>query len=307
LYKFNWLSLAVFACTLALTACGGGDDRGSSGLNLSAAVTTLAGDGTVGWVDDPIGTNARFNFPCGIATDGANLYVADANNHSIRKIVIASGAVTSLAGGGTSGWVDDPVGINARFNFPFGFAIDGVNLYVADTDNHRIRKIVIAGGAVTTLAGDGTLGWVDDPVGANARFNFPVGMATDGVNLYVADSSNNRIRKIVIASGAVTTLAGGGTSGWVDDPVGTNARFDFPTGIATDGVNLYVADRSNHRIRKIVIASGAVTTLVGGGTLGWVDDPVGTNARFYSPYDITTDGANLYVADANNDRIRKID
>jgi len=130
-----------------------------------------------------------------------------------------------------------------------------------------------------------------------------VGITTDGTNLYVADTSNHRIRKIVIDNGTVTTLAGS-SSGNID-ATGTSASFSYPTGITTDGTNLYVSDQSNQWIRKIVISTGVVTTLAGS---SWgFKDSTGTSASFISPWGITTDGTNLYVADDGNHRIRKIE
>ncbi|GHV80811.1 hypothetical protein AGMMS49944_26020 [Spirochaetia bacterium] len=286
-------ALATQATAVTVVASGG-----------SRVVSTLAGGSAYGNADGT-GTAARFDYPSGITTDGSgNLYVADYRNHSIRKIVIASGVVTTIAGSGTAGSADG-MGTAAQFNYPYDITTDGSgNLYVADNGNHRIRKIVIASGAVTTLAGS-TQGYADG-TGTAAQFNAPDGITTDGSRyLYVADSGNHRIRKIVIASGAVTTLAGSGTQGYADG-TGTAARFWSPTGITTDGSeNLYVADYGNHRIRKIVIASGAVTTLAGS-IYGYADG-MGTAAWFRNPDGITTDGGgNLYVADSVNNRIRKI-
>ena len=135
----------------------------------------------------------------------------------------------------------DGTGNTARFQFPYDMTTDGVNLYVADAQNHTIRQIAMATGAVTTLAGNGTIGDADG-TSTGARFSSPTGITTDGTNLYIADTGNNKIRQIVIASGVVTTLAGPGpgttTSGNVD-ATGTAARFNRPIGITTDGTNLY--------------------------------------------------------------------
>jgi NHL repeat len=265
-------------------------------LSLSAAVTTLAGDAQGN--ADGTGTAATFDSPSGVTTDGTNLYVADKNNHRIRKIVIATGAVTTLAGNGSGN--ADGTGTAATFNSPYGITTDGTNLYVTDQGNHRIRKIVIATGAVTTLAGNGSGN--ADGTGTAATFNFPHGITTDGTNLYIADESNYRIRKIVIATRVVTTLAGDGQGS--ADGTGTAATFRFPSDLTSDGTNLYVADRANHRIRKIVMTTGAVTTLAGN-ALGSTNG-TGTAATFNYPTGLTTDGANLYIADQGNHRIRKI-
>jgi hypothetical protein len=259
-----------------------------SALSLGAIVSTLAGSTTGGHADGT-GAAASFNLPYGITTDGTNLYVSDFNNNEIRRIVIASGVVTTLAG--------------SSFNAPGGITTDGANLYVSDTNNNEIRKIVIASGVVTTLAGSTTPGHADG-TGAAATFTGPIGITTDGTNLYVSDTSNNEIRKIVIASGVVTTLAGSTTPGHADG-TGAAASFNAPGGITTDGTNLYVSDSTNNEIRKIVIASGVVTTPAGSTTGGHADG-TGAAASFTGPGAIMTDGTNLYVADTFNNEIRNI-
>jgi len=175
--------------------------------------------------------------------------VSDLGNFTIRKIVISTGAVTTLAGTvGTSGSTD-ATGTSAKFNNARMLTTDGTNLFVAG-DDHTIRKIVISSGVVTTLAGTVSDPGSTDATGTSAKFNKPRGITTDGTNLYVTGFSNNRIRKIVISSGVVTTLAGSGSPGSVD-ATGTSAKFWNPTGITTDGTNLYVTDFSSHTIRKI--------------------------------------------------------
>ena len=167
-------------------------------------------------------------------------------NHRIRKIT-TSGVVSTLAGSGTSGYADG-TGTSAQFNYPSGVAVDGAgNVYVADRYNHRIRKITTSG-VVSTLAGS-TSGYTDG-TGTSAKFYYPSGVAVDGAgNVYVADLSNHRIRKIT-ASGVVSTLAGSGTSGYTDG-TGTSAKFTYPTGVAVDGAgNVYVADYNNHAHSK---------------------------------------------------------
>jgi hypothetical protein len=161
---------------------------------------------------------------------------------------------------------------------------------------------VIDNGTVTTLAGSSS--GSTDATGTSASFKNPRGITTDGTNLYVADSGNYRIRKIVIDNGTVTTLAGS-SSGFVDNATGTSASFKKPRGITTDGTNLYVVG-DNHRIRKIVIDNGTVTTLAGSSS-GFGDNATGTSASFNNPNGITTDGTNLYVTDWDNHRIRKIE
>jgi len=268
----------------------------------TGAVTTVAGTGSSGSANGT-GTSASFNGPSGITTDGTNLYLADFNNHLIRKIVISTGAVTTVAGTGSSGSANG-TGTSASFNLPYGITTDGTNLYVVDTSNHLIRKIVISTGAVTTVAGTGSSGSANG-TGTSASFYYPGGITTDGTNLYVGDGNNHLIRKIVISTGAVTTVAGTGSSGSANG-TGTSASFNNPVGITTDGTNLYVEDYNNHLIRKIVISTGAVTTVAGTGSSGSANG-TGTSASFNGPTGITTDGTNLYLADSNNHLIRKIE
>ena len=283
----------------------GGSVQGTS-LNLTstnAVVTTFAGSTTSGSTN-ATGTSARFYYPEGMTTDGTNLFVADNFNHTIRKIVISTGVVTTIAGSTTSGSTDG-TGTSARFNYPTGITTDGTNLFVVDQYNHTIRKIVISTGVVTTLAGSTTSGSTDG-TGTSARFYYPTGITTDGTNLFVADTSNHTIRKIVISTGVVTTIAGSAGSSGSTNATGTSARFYYPTGITTDGTNLFVADTSNHTIRKIVISTGVVTTIAGTAGSSGSTDGTGTSARFYVSYGITTDGTNLFVADSWNHTIRKI-
>jgi hypothetical protein len=280
-----------------------GGSRQGVELCLSTVVTTLAGTGSSGSANGT-GTSASFYAPSGITTDGTNLYVVDYGNHLIRQIVISTGVVTTLAGTGSSGSADNSTGTSASFYYPTGITTDGTNLYVADYYNHLIRKIVISTGVVTTLAGTGSSGSADNSTGTSAGFNQPYGITTDGTNLYVADYGNHLIRKIVISTGVVTTLAGTGSSGSANG-TGTSASFYKPAGITTDGTNLYVADRYNYLIRKIVISTGVVTTVAGTGSSGSANG-TGTSASFDKPYGVTTDGTNLYVADYYNYLIRKI-
>ncbi|MEZ0184747.1 NHL repeat-containing protein, partial [Flavobacterium oncorhynchi] len=261
-------------------------------------VTTLAGS-TSGDADGT-GTAARFYNPAGIAVDASgNVYVADQSNHKIRKITPA-GTVTTLAGS-TEGFADGTA-TTAQFSNPSGVVVDALgNLYVAEQSNHKIRKIT-PGGEVTTLAGS-TRGF-EDGIGTQAKFNLPVGVAADASgNVYVADALNNRICKIT-QSGEVTTLAGG-TSGFADG-AGSAAKFIWPNGVAVDALgNIYVADRGNHKIRKIT-PSGEVTTLAGSGAQGFADG-TGTGAQFSIPSGVAVDAlGNVYVTDMTNFKIRKI-
>ncbi|MBM3854099.1 MAG: hypothetical protein FJ399_13250, partial [Verrucomicrobia bacterium] len=222
------------------------------------AVTTVAGTAGSFGTTDATGATARFNGPIGLVAVGANLYVADTGNSSIRQVVIATGVVTTFAGStsGATGTLDG-TGTAARFDHAGGIAADALNLYVADTNNHAVRKIVISSGVVTTIAGTaGTAGQADG-TGTAATFRFPGGVGVDGsgTNLYVADSNNHAIRRVVISTAAVTTV--GGSAGLIGttDGVGSAARFQGPYGITVDsGGSLYVADVNNQTIRRATVA-----------------------------------------------------
>ena len=286
-------------------------------ITSGGVVTTLAGSAGDAGSADGTGSAARFNNPEGVAVDSAgNLYVGDTGNHTIRKTT-SGGVVSTLAGSAGAPGSADGTGSAARFNFPSGVAVDSAgNVYVADTNNHTIRKIT-SGGVVTTLAGSAGNAGSADGTGSAARFNRPSGVAVDSAgNLYVADRPNYTIRKIT-SGGVVTTLAGSAGERGCDDGTGSAARFYFPGGVAVDSAgNLYVADQGNQTIRKIT-SGGVVSTLAGladkegiftgtGGVVGSADG-TGSAARFNTPESVAVDSAgNLYVADMNNYTIRKI-
>src|SRR5215217_1373662 len=279
---------------------------GNTGGNVPAVihneVSTFAGSGLPGG-DDGIGTSATFQNPAGLTTDyDGNLYVADSQRSTIRKIT-PNGRVTTIAGGGTQSFANGN-GRSAFFSAPFGIARDqGGNLFVSDANNNQIRKITPAAD-VTTFAGSRTTGKVDGP-GATATFFHIAGLAIDDAgNLYIADSGNALVRKIA-PDGQVTTYAGDGTNGRANGPK-ENSSFDVPAAIAVDIIgNIYLADHYNHMIRKISPA-GIVSTLAGSGGQGFADGSPGS-ATFNNPWGLAADHAgNVYVADYNNHLIRKI-
>ena len=275
----------------------------------SQAVSTFAGTaGSSGFVEGNAG-NSRFNRPGFVSIAGGTLYVSDELNHAIRQTNLPGVSFSTLAGSPNpkSGKTDE-TGAKARFNFPGGTWGDGKgNLYVSDTNNHTIRKVVLATGAVTTFAGvSGTSGANNGP-GATATFQFPEGLWGDGLgNLYVADTGNHRIRKIVIATQQVSTLAGSGSPA-LTNGTGTGASFNSPHALWGDAGTLYVADKDNNVIRKIVVSSGAVTTFGGTGVAGSSDNATGTLAQFDLPLGIWGDGSSLYVTEGGNHTIRKIE
>jgi serine/threonine protein kinase len=270
-------------------------------------VSTLAGRAGVMGSADGNGVKALFHLPAGVAVDRTgNLYVADAANNTIRKITTA-GEVSVFGGMAGSSGSNDGAGSSARFWTPFGVAVDSAgNVYVADTLNDTIRKIT-PNGVVSTLAGLAGNAGSNDGIGIHAHFRNPWGVAVDNTgNVYVADTSNNTIRKIT-PSGVVSTLAGLAGSNGSTDGIGVTARFNSPFALAVDDAGyVYVADTGNNTIRKIA-PNGMVSTLAGLPRYVGSADGMGDNSRFWNPQGITVDGAgNVYVADSDNRTIRKI-
>jgi sugar lactone lactonase YvrE len=253
--------------------------------------------------------------PSAIAFDPqGNLYLAETANHVIRK-VDTTGHITTLAGTGTQGFSgDSSPATAAQLDSPQGLALDTANhLYLADTHNHRIRRIDLTTGIITTIAGTGTPSFSgDSSLATTATLNLPTALAIDALgNLYLADTANHRIRSIDAATGIITTLAGTGTQGFSGDGApATQAAIDSPTSLALDPLNhLYLADTHNHRVRRIDLTTGIITTLAGTDTPGFSGDGAPSTASTLNlPTGLTLDPlGNLYFADTQNHRIRRID
>ena len=279
-------------------------------VDSAGTITTIAGTGERRFGGDGgPAIQAQLDAPSGVVVDGAgNLYIADRANHRIRK-VDSTGTITTIAGTGERGFGGDGgPATQARLNNPYGVAVDGAgNLYIADLANHRIRK-VDSTGTITTFAGTGERGFGGDGGPASqAQLNFPTGVAVDEAgNLYIADWSNARIRK-VDGTGTITTIAGTGELGFGGDGgPAIQAQLGDPTGVAVDGAgNLYIADQYNNRIRR-VDSTGTLTTIAGTGERGFSGDSgPATQAQLDDPTGVAVDGAGtLYIADASNHRIR---
>ena len=279
-------------------------------VDTAGIITTVAGSGEAGFSgDDGPAVEARLNDPRGVTADGAgNLFIADTNNHHIRKVDVA-GIITTVAGSGNFGWFggDDGSAVRAQLNQPQDVALDEAgNLYIADSGNRRIRK-VNAAGVITTFAGTGLGGYRRDGGSATrAQLTMPIGVAADGAgNIYIADSGNHTVRR-VDAADIITTFAGTGEAGFSGDGgPAIQAQLDSPGGAAVDGAgNLFIAD--GNRIRK-VDAAGTITTVAGEGRRFSGDGGPATAAQFYDPRDVAVDGAgNIFIADRYNHRIRKV-
>src|SRR5688572_17369791 len=245
-------------------------------VNAAGVISTIAGNGTFGFSGDGgPATLATLALPRGLSLDtSGNLYIADSGSNRIRR-VSPSGTITTIAGTGQPVFAGDGgPAAGAAVSGPLGVALDDTGqIFIADTDNRRLRRIN-SSGVITTLAGNGSASALQDgALATNAGLSFPGGLAVDAAgNLYIADVSNQRVRRIR-PDGIISTIAGNGVSGYSGDGgPGTSARLSFPLGVATDRAgNVYIADRNNHRVRR-VDPSGVITTVAGNGVGGFSGD-----------------------------------
>ncbi len=278
-------------------------------------ISTIAGTGTAGNTGDgAAATSATLSSPYGVALDSdGNVYIADTGNDRVRKVTVSSGNIAALAGTGTAGFTGDGgAATSATLRGPRGVAVDSSgNVYIADSQNERIRKVTISTGNIETIAGTGTAGSNGDGgLATAAQVNFPHDLTLDASgNVYICDTFNSLIRKIDVSTGNISTIAGTENTGFSGDGgLATAARLNFPRGLTLDAAgNLYIADYSNHRIRR-VDTSGSIETIAGAGTAGFSGDGgLAASAQLNRPYGVAADSAgNLYVTDFNNHRVRKL-
>ena len=288
-------------------------------VDTTGTITTVAGTGVRGNSGDGgPAVEALLNTPRGIAVDGAgNLFIADTRTYTVRRVDTA-GIITTIAGTGEAGYSGDGgPAVSAQLSAPYRVAVDVAgNLLIADTWNHRVRRVDTTG-TITTVAGIGGIGINNEGAysgdggpAVEALLNIPIGIAVDGAgNLYIADNGNGRIRRVDTA-GIITTIAGiGENSHSGDGGPAVEALLNLPRGIAVDGTgNLYIADTGNHRIRRVDTA-GIITSIAGTGEAGYGGDGgPAVEALLNSPRGIAVDGAgNLFIADYENSRIRRVD
>ena len=279
-------------------------------ITTNGDVSTFAGSDSQQGTNDGVGGVARFTSPVALATDQSNnVYVADQGGDTIRMIA-PDGTVTTFAGKGKVSGTNDGAGNAARFNGPQGVAVDSAgNVYVSDSGNQTIRMITPAG-VVSTIAGSPGQTGSSDGTNGSASFSTPRGIAVDGAtNVYVADSANSTIRKLVLVgtNWVVTTLAGSPGQSGSADGVGSITRFHSPYGLAVDTTgNVFAIDRSNDSVRKITPA-GVVSTFSGVPGFAGSTDGIGAAAQFHQPVSIAVDSStNIYVADFQNHTVRKI-
>jgi sugar lactone lactonase YvrE len=280
--------------------------RGLIATGIVAALVAAPVNAQEGAPAAAVPTGPRLDFPAGLDTDGSSVYVANSRNNTISQVTL-SGAISIVAGQLYKSGSDDGKGPNALFNSPDGLTLLNGALYLADTNNSDLRKIVLATRTVTTIAGTANTPGTEDGHGAAAHFNLPTQICSDGKNtIYIADTGNSLIRKLNLADMSVTTIGGQAPEGeGHEDGPASKSKFNRPRGLATDGKFLYIADTANNLIRKIDLSGNVTSTIAGSGAEG-KDDGKGIAAAFDHPEAMVTDGTTLYIADADNHAIRKL-
>lgn len=259
-------------------------------------------------------TTALFGRADAVTVDSlGDFYVADALLHRIRKVSASSGIITTIAGTSSFGYNGDNIaGTDSRLNTPQGVAVDLLgNVYVADTGNHRVRKIAAVTGVITTVGGTGVPGYDgDDVVATNARLNGPVSVAVDNAgNLYIADRANNRVRRIASSTGIITTVAGTGSNVYNGDNIAATIASVAPSGVAiSPSGDLYIPEAGNKRVRRVSMATGLITTIAGNGSLDYNGENIPTSsAALYRPGNVSVDASgNIFFAEPLSNRVRKI-
>jgi sugar lactone lactonase YvrE len=305
--KLSWpLDVSLDAAGGLLIADNGFNNRVRR-VDSTGRISTIAGNGTMGLAADGGPANrAELSQVNDVAVDGVgNVYIADAQSNAVRMVNKSTGAIATIVGG-----TDGPL------SFPSGVVLNGSDLFIADSWHHRVLKRS-ASGTITTVAGNGQAGYSGDGgAAASARLNVPMGLSVDTQgNLYIADSLNNVIRR-VSPTGTISTFAGTGAKTSGSAPLGDGgeakkATFAGPVGLGFDPARatLYVADRDNHRVRKISLGSGVIATVAGTGNRGFSQDGTAATATLLNaPAAVAVDAnGSLFISDHGNCIVRQID
>jgi DNA-binding beta-propeller fold protein YncE len=242
-----------------------------------------------------VGTEARFSSPSGMVLVGTDLYIVDTRNSDVRKMNTATRQVTTVAGTANIPGTQDGRGNAAHFNLPAQIAYDGRGmLYITDTYNNTVRSFQISDGMVKTIAGQAGIGGDADGAAGESQFNLPTGIAADGNAVYVADTGNDKIKKIDPITMETTTIAGTGEEGRADGP-GAQAQFNSPKAMVLSGTTLYILDSDNHLVRKLDTTTNVVTTL------SHLTGHIGSGCT------LSSDGRQLYVSDTTENSVQQVD
>lgn len=275
---------------------------------LTGIITTVAGNGVEGYGGDGgPATSASLNWPYSVALDDkGNLFIGDENNNRVRRIDAATGIITTVAGNGHSVFRGEGEAATSAGFSPLGVAVDRAgDFFIADPDNHRILRVDGKSGILTTVAGGGDGG--DHGPATDAILVAPAGIATDNSgNVFIAEPSGNRIRRIDAATGIITTVAGNGIQGFSGDGGPATSAGIHPQALALDAQgDLFIADFLHGRIRRVDAETGIITTVAGGGRGG--DGDLAVNARLNPPQGVAVDAqGNLFIADGLGDRVRRV-
>ena len=298
------------ACVIHASYLGDGTNYTPSSDGTGQITTVINTESS----DGGMATERTLNHPSAVAVDGAgNLFISDPFKSSIREVFKATGVMITVAGTGKAGFSGDGgAATDAMLNDPEGLAVDSVgNLFIVDSRNQRIREVIAATGQIVTVAGGSAGNLGDGGPATQAALDFPSAVAVDTVgNLFIADTFNNRIRKVSAATGFIETIAGNGYNGFGGDGgPATAATINDPSGVAVDGAgNVFISDSMNNRVREVVAATGNIITVAGNGSSGFGGDGGNaTDALLYDPVGIAVDGSgNLFIADSDNQSIREV-
>lgn len=277
-------------------------------------ITTVAGTGVQSFNGDLTAMNTNLNAPIGLAVDASgNWVLVDSGNQRLRRADTQTTLVSTLAGTGVGGFNNDGPIMTTQLNGPAGVAVESTGtLLVADTLNHRVRRVDLQTGLVTTVAGTGTAGFNGDNIQAvAANLNMPIGVAIDvSGNVFIADSLNQRVRRVDALTGTITTVAGTGIPGFNgDNQDATLAQLSFPFGVAVDVIgNVLIADSFNHRVRFVNVQTGEISTIIGTGSPVFNgDNQPAAAAHINAPFGLTADASgNILFTEASGMRVRRI-
>ena len=279
-------------------------------------IYTIAGTGAHGYSgDDSVALSAKLYKPFRIYSDEMNnLFIADALNNRIRKIDAITSIITTIAGDGTAAFGGDgEQATHAKLNYPDAVIVDHLgNIYISDELNQRIRKIAASTGIINTIAGNGSAGYNGDNIPAtDASLNRPAGLCFDSEGrLYIADWGNNRIRRVDLSTGVISTIGGNGIAGYSGDGnLATNATLNTPVQVFTDHEdNILIAEPMTATIRRITQSTGIINTIAGTGVAGYSgDNGLATDAKLDQPSGIYVDSqSNIFIAEFGNGTVRKI-